>query len=333
MNLDLRTYSTFQIGGVAHKVFILNSIEDIIQADLYSSYMKKPLVIIGEGSNSIFGETTDKYVIGLMSIKGIEIISQIGQDVLIKSYAGESWDNVVNWSVEHGLSGLEALSGIPGTAGAAPIQNIGAYGSDVSFSFVEAEVFDRQDKQIKIFTKEMCQFGYRDSFFKKEKEKYVIVSITLKLSTLPASIPQYKDVQEYFEKIPNPSTKQIREAIIEIRNNKIPNYKKIPNCGSFFENPVITKEHLEIIRNKFPHIPSFELPNGMYKVFAGWLIEHVDYKNVETSSIIFNQTSKLVLLNINHGTFDELQNIIKGISKLVYDEYQIKLKHEPNIFN
>ncbi len=332
MNLDLRTYSTFKIGGVAHKVFILQTFENIVEAYTYASYMKKPFVIIGEGSNSIFADTTDKYVIGLMQIKGIEILTQENETVYIKAFAGELWDTVVDWSVEHGLSGIEALSGIPGTAGAAPIQNIGAYGTDVSSTFFEAEIFDTHDQKIKTFAKDNCNFGYRDSIFKKEKDRYIIISITLKLSTLPATIPQYKDVQEYFVSNSNPSTKEIRDAIIQIRNSKIPNYKTIPNCGSFFKNPVINKEHLEKIRVNFPEIPSFELPNRMYKVFAGWLIEHVDYVSAQTGGIVFNDANKLVLLNSSNATFDDLQNTLSKITKLVQDTYNITLEIEPNIF-
>jgi UDP-N-acetylmuramate dehydrogenase len=332
MNLDLRTYSTFNIGGIAHKVFEIKEPEDIEQINSYAQYIRKPLVIIGEGSNSIFADTTDKYVIGLMKIQGIDILSQEGNSVYIKAFAGEKWDDVVAWSIDHDLSGLESLSGIPGTAGAAPIQNIGAYGSEVSKVFIEAEVFDREYKKFKTLSQEDCEFGYRTSIFKKDKERYVVISITLKLSTIPALIPQYKDVQEYFSSKPNPSTKEIREAIITIRNSKIPNYKETPNCGSFFENPIITKEHLESIQNTFPTIPSFELSNGMYKVFAGWLIEHVDYKDAQTSKIIFNENNKLVLLNINNASFEDLESVISAIEEKVLESFGIKLKAEPNIF-
>jgi UDP-N-acetylmuramate dehydrogenase len=332
MNLDLRTYSTFHIGGVAHKVTLLHSKEDILEIDSYASYMNKPLVVLGEGSNSIFADTTDKYVIGLIQIKGMEILSQEDTSVYIKVYAGEIWDSVVAWSIEHNLSGLESLSGIPGTAGAAPIQNIGAYGSEVSNVFVEAEVFDREEKKFKILNHTDCEFSYRNSIFKQNKERYIIVSITLKLSTLPASIPQYKDVQEFFISNSHPTTKEIRDAIIEIRKSKIPDYKKIPNCGSFFENPVITKEHLQSIQETFPAIPSFELPNGMYKVFAGWLIEHVDYKDSETGGIIFNQTNKLVLLNTQNASYEDLEHVISSITEKVHDVFGIILKAEPNIF-
>jgi UDP-N-acetylmuramate dehydrogenase len=332
MNLDLRAYSTFNIGGIAHKVFEIKDISDIEKINSYCTYVNKPLVIIGEGSNSIFADTTDKYVIGLIKITGIEILSQINEDVLIKSYAGEKWDDVVAWSVEHGLSGIESLSGIPGTAGASPIQNIGAYGSELSKVFVEAEVFDRSTKSFITLVRDHCDFNYRDSIFKKDKDRYIIISITLKLSTTPALIPQYKDVQEYFSTNQNPTTKEIRDAIIKIRNNKIPNYKEFPNCGSFFKNPIITKEHLEIIRRTFPTIPCFELPNEMCKVFAGWLIEHVDYKSTQTGAIVFNEANKLVLINTNGSSFEDLKATLSNITKLVQETYNIVLEAEPNMF-
>lgn len=332
MNLDLRNYSTFNIGGIAHKIFEIKEKEDIEKITSYCEYVDKPLIVIGEGSNSIFADTTDIYVIGLMQISGIEILTQIDTSVYIKSYAGERWDDVVAWSVEHGLSGLEPLSGIPGTAGAAPIQNIGAYGSDISKTFVEAEVFDRKTKSFVTLIHAQCDFGYRDSIFKKEKDRYVIISTTLSLSTLSAQIPQYKDVQDFFISNPNPNTKEIRDAIIEIRNSKIPDYKKVPNCGSFFKNPVITKEHLDRIQKSFPTIPSFELPNVVYKIFAGWLIEHVDYTSAQTGGIVFNETNKLVLLNTGDAAFDDLQKTLSKIKELVRDAYDITLEVEPNIF-
>lgn len=359
MNLDLRTYSTFAIGGIAHKVFEINEKEDIEKINSYSQYVDKPLVFIGEGSNSIFAETTDKYVIGLLKIRGLEILSQEDTTVYIKAYAGEKWDDVVKWSVEHGLSGLEPLSGIPGTAGAAPIQNIGAYGAELSTCFVEAEVFDRVSKKFITLTRDVCEFGYRDSIFKKNREKFCIVSITLKLSIRPAKIPEYKDVQEYFASNSNPqcchpreggdpgsqnshtchlcvkikpSTKEVRDAIIEIRKRKIPDYKKIPNCGSFFKNPIIADNHLSKIKKDFPTIPSFVLPENLHKVFAGWLIEHVDYISAQTDSIIFNDTNKLVLLNVGNGSFEDLQTVLTKITKLAQDTYGIELEVEPNIF-
>lgn len=332
MNLDLRTYSTFTIGGIAHKVFEIREKGESIKIHDYAMYINKPLVIIGEGSNSIFGDTTNKYIIGLMRIMGIEILEQKEDIVLIKAYGGEYWDSVVAWAVDHGLSGLEALSGIPGTAGSAPIQNIGAYGAELSHTFFEAEVFDRTKGIFTTLTHKECNFGYRDSIFKQNPHTYIILSITLKLSTKPAPIPKYKDVEEFFIQKQNPSTKEIRDAIIQIRKSKIPNYKTHPNCGSFFKNPIVTKQHLESLQKKYPTIPSFELPNEMYKVFTGWLIEQVKYKEAETGTIVFNEKNKLVLINKNNGTFGDLQLVISRITKLVKEAYDITLEIEPNIF-
>jgi len=321
------------MGGIAHKVFEITSKEDLEKINLYAEYVHKPLVIIGLGSNSIFAETTDKYIIGLMKMTGIEIVFQIEKEIHVRAYAGEIWDDLVKWTVEHELSGIEALSGIPGTVGASPIQNIGAYGSDISQTFVEAEVFDRTTKEFKTLSHEHCCFTYRDSIFKQNPKQYIIISVTFKLHTTPASIPQYKDVQEYFKQNQNPSLIEIRNAIIEIRNRKIPDYKTVPNCGSFFKNPIITKEHLEQLRKTYPTIPSFELSNSLHKVYAGWLIEHIDYQSAQTEAIIFNQTNKLVLINQNNGTFDELQLVLDRITHLAQEAYGITLEPEPNIFN
>jgi UDP-N-acetylmuramate dehydrogenase len=332
MNLDLRTYSTFKIGGIAHNVFKIKDVSDIQKINSYSKDVDKPLIIIGEGSNSIFAETTDKYIIGLMQIKGITRQKESNKYTLVTAQGGEFWDDLVAWTVEHNLAGIEALSGIPGTVGASPVQNIGAYGAELADVFISAHVFDREKNSWATFTHADCNFSYRDSIFKQHPRRYIITSITLRLHTTAPEVPQYKAVQDYFKDI-TPTLLQIREAIIAIRNAKIPNYKLFPNCGSFFKNPIIEKSHLEKLLLTYPTIPYFETSNHTIKLYAGWLIEHADYISAQNDKIIFNQANKLILVNTGNASYTDLQEVIQNITRLVKDFFDITLEPEPNIFD
>jgi UDP-N-acetylmuramate dehydrogenase len=332
MNLDLRTYSTFKIGGIAHKVFEINDISDIEKINSYSKDVDKPFIIIGEGSNSIFADTTDKYILGLMNLKGITSQIESGTSVQVTAQGGESWDDLVAWAVDQNLSGIEALSGIPGTVGASPVQNIGAYGAELGDVFVSAYVFDREKNTYTTFTHRDCQFSYRDSIFKKNPRRYIIASITLRLHTTLPKIPEYKAVQDYFKNT-EPILSQIRDAIISIRNAKIPNYKLFPNCGSFFKNPIIEKTHLDKILLTHPTIPYFETSENKIKLYTGWLIEHVDYASAQNKKVVFNEANKLILINKDTASYEDLQEVIHSITRLVRESFNITLEPEPNIFD
>ncbi len=330
MNTDLKTFSTLRIGGKAHKVFEIRSDDDILSAHRYALAHNKRLVIIGEGSNSVFSDTENLFVIGSMKSTGIEAAPH-GDTTEVTAAGGESWDALVAWAVERNLSGIEALSWIPGTVGAAPIQNIGAYGSEVADTLLSVRAFDRSTEEFVTLSNKECLFSYRDSIFKRSPERYIITHVTLILSHGPAMIPQYKAVQEYFDGM-NPTLAEIRTAIIEIRNRKLPDYRTLPNCGSFFKNPIVTRDVLESIQETFPDIPFFETDTLMIKLYAGWLIEHVDYALAETDNIKFYDKNKLILTNQGSASFTELQHVIFAIQKSVRQKFAVTLEVEPNIF-
>lgn len=294
--------------------------------------MDKPLIIIGEGSNSIFANTTDKYIIGLMNLKGITSQRESETSFLVTAQGGEFWDDLVAWTIDHNLSGIEALSGIPGTAGASPIQNIGAYGAELADVFVSAHVFDREKNISTTFTHTDCRFSYRDSIFKQNPHRYIITNITLRLHTTSPKIPEYKAVQDYF-KDSKPSLLDIRNAIIHIRNTKIPNYKLFPNCGSFFKNPIIEKSHLDKLLLIYPTIPYFKTTDHKIKLYAGWMIEHVDYIRAQNDKVVFNETNKLILLNKGNASYEDLQQVIQDITGLIKEAFDITLEPEPNFFD
>jgi UDP-N-acetylmuramate dehydrogenase len=288
-------------------------------------------VIIGEGSNTIFADTYDMYVLALMKILGTEIVHETEKDITLRVGGGVMWDDFVAHTVERGYAGAEALSLIPGTVGASPIQNIGAYGTDVSKIILSVEAYNIETNKLEVLSNQECCFLYRDSIFKKKPNTYIITHVTFLISKLQPHIPQYKDVLEYF-KNSHPTLLEIRKAIIDIRTSKLPDYKKEYNCGSFFKNPVITRDHLFNIQKKFPNIPSFELPNDVYKIFAGWIIEQVDYKSAQSANFYFYPHNKLALVHTGNGTFEEFENVIQNIVKLVYNSFGITLEMEPIIF-
>lgn len=330
MDTDLRSYSTFKIGGSAFSICKLKSDEDIVHAHRFATDYNKPLIIIGEGSNSIFGETNGHYVIGHMHIRGITAKSK-GDKVLITVGAGESWDGLISQTVDQGLTGIEALSWIPGTVGAAPVQNIGAYGSEIADTLVSVRAFDRTTERFTVLSAQECQFSYRDSIFKQRPHRYVITHITLALTHAAPPIPQYKAVQERFMGT-KPIVAQIRSAIIEIRQSKLPDVRALPNCGSFFKNPVVTREQLRAIQKDHPAMPFFEIDTQSVKLYAGWLIEHIDYASCESENIRLYEKNKLVLTNHGGATFQELERVISCLTNTVARTFGVTLEVEPNIY-
>jgi UDP-N-acetylmuramate dehydrogenase len=331
MALNLHNYSTLKIGGKAYRILNIRNENDIISALLYAQKCQKRLVIIGEGSNSIFSDEDDKFVIGHMQLKGINIKEDTDDYTVVRVAAGESWDELVAWSVEKGLSGIEALSGIPGTAGAAPIQNIGAYGRELADVLESVVAYNFDDQRFRVLSKYKCEFSYRDSIFKRNPNKYIISEITLKLFKTAPRIPEYDSIKSLFtSKVV--TSKQIRDVVLQTRASKLPDYKTVPNCGSFFKNPIISTEQFNEIQKLHPTIPFFTQEKGEIKLYAGWLIEHCNYHEAESEHIAFYEKQKLVLINKGGATFAELQKVISNITKQVQEKFLITLEVEPNIF-
>ena len=323
-NKDLSPLSAIGIGGNALYYSEIENTEDIVEIVNFSKEKNLPLTIVGGGTNTIFNEGTLNRVIGLMRIEGIELISED----TIKVGAGEDWDKVVAWTVDNNLSGIEALSAIPGTMGAGPVQNIGAYGAEISDTFVSAEVYDLDKNELITLDKNQCGFSYRDSIFKQNPGRYIIATVTLQLSKEKPTVPEYKDVQKYFEDNDSPTLGEIRDAIISIRSNKLPDPKIVPNLGSYFKNPIVSKEEFERLQD--PNIPNFEVPNGI-KLFAGWLIEQCGFKGQTIDGIKVYEKNALVLTNPEKVKFENLQRAESEIIEKVQEKFGITLEREPNI--
>jgi UDP-N-acetylmuramate dehydrogenase len=332
--IDLKKYSGLAIGGTARYFAEIITNEDMREAWHEARERNLTLFPIGDGTNTIF---TD--------IEHNLFFVRVCNDELFKTYdgpdfanvtvgAGKNWDAFVAWTVTNSLSGIEALSAIPGTVGASPIQNIGAYGSEVSSTITSIEAFDTQTGLLVTFQNPQCKFTYRDSFFKRNLGRFIILRVSFQLSKKAPAIPQYKDVQMYFmERGQKEATLvEIRNAIIEIRARKLPDVTKVPNCGSFFKNPIISNAALQKLLVQFSDLPSFKVDTDNSKLYAGWLIEKAGLKGALLGSIHVYAKNALVLTNPNrNATFLDLQTAITHIQMSVRNVFGIELEVEPNI--
>ena len=270
-------------------------------------------------------------------LRGKSIVSRDNKGVKVAVRSGENWHQFVLWSLENNLAGLENLSLIPGTLGAAPIQNIGAYGVELKDIFEGLEAMNLESGEMRFFGKEDCQFGYRDSVFKRElKGKYFITKIFLRLQDADKAkvSVEYGAIRQVLEekKIDNPTVKDVSNAVIEIRQSKLPDPKVLGNSGSFFKNPVISKSHFLSVQENFPDIVFYDLPDGTVKVPAGWLIEHAGWKGKRIGNTGSHARQALVLVNYGGATGVEVKALSDDIIASVKGKYDIGLEREVNIW-
>lgn len=342
--IDISTYTTFKLPAYTHNMVVFTSgdIKKLVDS------IDNKLFVLGGGSNIILPKDMTSYTVLKIENKGIEKIEDpegkstskgAGDDVFIRVGAGEVWDDVVAYTVEHNYSGIEALSAIPGTCGATPVQNVGAYGQEIKDVLVSIDAYDTQAGEMVSITNTECEFSYRMSRFKKDwKGRYIITHIILKLSKNPPKLPDYPGVKKYFEDKINPTLKDIRNAIIEIRWSKLPKPSIVPNCGSFFENPIVDKSIADTIKNDYPNMPTFQISpkQGLgeeVKIPAGWLIENAGLKGADFGTVGTYEKNALVLINLGSATQDDVISARDQIISTVYDKFGITLESEPEIIS
>lgn len=287
-----------------------------------------PLFILGGGTNTVFYDSPHELIVGKIEIPGINIDGDI-----VTVGAGVDWDELVSKTIDHNLAGLEALSAIPGTVGASPVQNIGAYGAELADTFISLTAFDTEKNDFVEIKKSDCGFSYRQSMFKKNPGRFIITNVTLKLNKLSgrAPIPNYPGVRKYLEENNiSPTLAGIREAITAIRWSKLPDPTTIPNSGSFFENPFVEKTLADKLKVAWPDMPQF-LQNEKVKIPAGWLIEQAGLKGVTEGGVGTYDKNALVVINQNRGNFKDLENLIQKIQTTVWEKFGIELKPEVNV--
>ena len=342
-NVNLADFTTFKIGGVAKFFCEATSVNQLPEIFSWLKANNLPHIILSGGSNTIFDDGTYNGLVLKISIKGIEVIYETDEFSIVKAGSGEVWDGFVKRMVDMNLSGVESLSGIPGNCGAAPVQNIGAYGQEVQETIESVEAYDTKENNIKPIHNAECRFRYRDSIFKSDqKGRYIITAVSFKLSKEPPQVPKYNDVINYFEahNIIRPTLVQIRRAILEIRKNKFVDPSVTPNSGSFFKNPLVNSVVAGKIRELYPDIKLFPedtkifpLGNNKYKIAAGWLIDELGLKGIELERVKVDPSHALVLENKGGASQKDLMVLIKDIQTKVKNKFGIELEPEPVIIN
>jgi UDP-N-acetylmuramate dehydrogenase len=332
-DVDLKPYNTLNISAKARYFASIESesqLEDLLR-DPKTEGLK--ILVLGGGSNMLFTDDFDGLVLHI-EIKGRKVIKETDEELWLKIGAGENWHQTVRYCVEKGWGGIENLSLIPGTVGAAPIQNIGAYGVELEEVFEWLEAMDIEGREIRKYEKRHCDFGYRDSIFKGELKGIVIVTnVVLRLSKTPKLNTSYGAIQTELEKrnIDNPTIRDISDIIIAIRNSKLPNPDSLGNAGSFFKNPIVKNEVYERIKKEYPEAPGYDMGNNKTKVPAGWLIEEAGWKGKVVGNTGTYKQQALVIVNHGGATGREVLDLAGSIKKSVKEQFSIELVPEVNI--
>ncbi|MBC7473865.1 MAG: UDP-N-acetylmuramate dehydrogenase [Candidatus Sericytochromatia bacterium] len=329
----LKEYNTFKIEVKAKYFVEVNDIDELKNILLDKKYSSQKKMILGGGSNILFTQDFDGLIIKI-NLLGINIFSQDEHNVTIKAGAGENWHDFVLYCIYNNFSGLENLSLIPGTVGASPIQNIGAYGVEIKDVFVQLEALDISTGNIRIFDYGECDFSYRGSIFKYElKNKYIIVSVTYKLKKNPVFNVSYGAIRDTLDSmgITELSAKYISDAVISIRSSKLPDPKILGNAGSFFKNPEVSQEHFIRLKAQYPNIVSYKTNTSNIKIPAGWLIEALGWKGKTFDNYGVHQYQALVIVNYGGSNGSDIKNLANDIIKSIFDKFEINLEIEVNI--
>lgn len=329
-NKLLTEYTTFQVSVYADYFVILHSEEELYQLMQSDVWKNNKRYILGEGSNILFTQDFKGLVV-VNALKGFSIVSEDTDSLVINVASGENWHDFVLWSVEKELWGIENLALIPGTVGAAPVQNIGAYGVEVEETIISVDTILLESHLKKNISHDKCNFGYRNSIFKQQPDTYFVASVQFKLSKKPQPRLSYGVIMDTLETQGNKNNitpKNISTAIVSIRNSKLPRVGEIGMAGSFFKNPIITKEHGEKIQEKYPHLKYFPLDNNLVKIPAGWIIEELGYKGVHLGNVGTYEKHALVLVNYGEATGSEVWNFAQKIISETQSNFDITLEPE-----
>lgn len=333
-DISVLQYNTFGI-DVRAKYFAEFSTEsDLINLLQTSEVKNNEQLILGGGSNILLTQNFDGIVLK-NNIKGIEVIKEEGEFVYIKSGAGEVWHEFVLYCIENNYGGVENLSLIPGSVGASPMQNIGAYGVEIKDVFYSLEAVNKETLQKEVFLHKDCEFGYRESVFKRKlKNKYVITSVTYKLSKKPEFNISYGAITQELENmgVKELSVKAVSDAVINIRESKLPNPKEIGNAGSFFKNPVVDAATFSRIKAKFPNVANYPLENEEVKLAAGWLIDTLGWKGKTLGNYGVHKNQALVLVNYGGAKGKDIYDLSSKIMEDVKEKFGVELEREVNIY-
>ncbi|MDR1810053.1 MAG: UDP-N-acetylmuramate dehydrogenase [Prevotella sp.] len=328
-NVQLKPYNAFQTEAYAKLFCEPASIREL--KDCIDAHREEKKLIIGGGCNMFFTQDFDGLVIK-PNLKGLhEISGEDDDDVFIEAMASEDWDGFVAHCVERGFSGVENLSLIPGTVGAAPVQNIGAYGAEVKDCIREVIVLDMEANEVLSFSNKECEFSYRDSIFKRTG-KFIVLSVIFHLQKSYTYSPKYFDLNKELENLEAPDIQDVREAVIRIRRRKLPDHIELPNCGSFFKNPYISEEKSRQLLDGYPDLPVYPQKDGQIKTSAAFLIDRAGYRGKKEGNVGTYPNQALIIVNYGTADGNEILAFARKIQSAVKARFDIELEPEVWIF-
>jgi UDP-N-acetylmuramate dehydrogenase len=331
-HFSLKNYNTFGIEAKAQEFVAVHSASEL--KSILEQNKSKKKFILGGGSNMLLTKDIEALVIHI-DLKGKKIIKEDDDFVWIEGQAGENWHEFVLWNIDQNFGGLENMSLIPGNVGTTPVQNIGAYGTEIKDTFISCEAMNIENMEMRTFTKEECNFGYRESIFKNEaKDQYIITAVVFKLTKHNHKINiSYGDITGELAKnnIATPGLKDVSNAVIAIRKSKLPDPAELGNSGSFFKNPILLKTKFKKIHQKFPEMRFFDISETEVKVPAGWLIEQAGLKGKRFGDAGIHKNQALVLVNYGNATGQEILNVSKTVQDTVFNTFGIHIEAEVNI--
>lgn len=332
-DVSLKPFNSFGVEVRAQWFAQAHSDDDVREALAYCADQQLPLLVIGGGSNLLL--TTDIQALVLrMATRGIRLLSDDGQRVVVEAEAGETWHPFVQWTLDQGLSGLENLSLIPGTVGAAPMQNIGAYGVEIKDVFVGLTALDRQTGELRDFDLDQCQFAYRDSLFKHQAGRWLILRVRFALNRVDHLHLEYGPVRQRLSEqgIEQPTARDVSRAICSIRSEKLPDPAVLGNAGSFFKNPVVSAVLAAQIKQSHPGLVGYPQADGQVKLAAGWLIEQAGWKGFRDADAGVHRLQSLVLVNYGTATGLQLLELARRIQRDIAERFGVELEMEPNLY-
>ncbi len=330
-NISLTNYTSFHIGGTVRYLLTADSPESVVRAVHFAQEKQLPLFVIGEGSNLLISDEHQNACFLHMKNNTITQDTLTPGEIVVTADAGVLWDDLVAHTVVNGLSGLECLSGIPGSVGAAPVQNIGAYGQECKDAFISLTAYDRDTHSWVTLSKEDVNFSYRNSLFKHFPDRYIITDVSFRLTKSRPPQPTYQSLVAYLQTnhIHHPTVQDLREAILFLRKTKLPDPTVIGSAGSFFKNPVVTNKVFQRVQRTFPDVPSIKLSTDAIKLFAGWLIEKAGLKGVrEGGAQVYEQNSLVITNATGQATASDVKKLAERITKQVNDQFGITLLPE-----
>lgn len=328
---DLKQLNTFGLPCVADRLYPIHSVEGLQAALKHCA--NAPFTVLGGGSNVLLPEKLGNVL--HMDIMGRALAGETDDAWLVRVGAGEEWHSLVRWTLEKGLPGLENLSLIPGSVGAAPVQNIGAYGVELADRLHSVEAWDQHTQQHVTLMRDDCTFAYRDSIFKQQPGRYIITHVVLQLAKTWHAQLRYRDVADYLttQGITTPTALNISNAVIRIRTRKLPDWREIGNVGSFFKNPVVDAEHFASLAAQHPNMPHYPQADGSIKLAAGWLIEQSGWKGQSRGQVGCYDKQALVLVNLGNASRDDVLGLANAIVSDVQQKFRVQLEREPVLIN